>query len=41
MSAASPTDVLVTGARAVTLDDARDTARAPFMSTDTRLEPSP
>ena len=41
MSAASPTDVLVTGASVVTIDDTRGTMRAPFTSTETRLEPSP
>ena len=39
MSAASPNDVFVTGARLVILDDARDTMRARFTSTETRLEP--
>ena len=41
MSAASPTDVLVIGASAVTLDDTRGTMREPFTFTDTRLEPLP
>ena len=41
MSAASPTGVLATGARVVTVDDTRGTMRARFTSTDTRLEPSP